>query len=106
MTTTKKKKKNATNNSRKKNRTKKRKYEEQIDRWKFLEQEVQWGDRCDEINNDDTLRIYCQNVNGIYDGEGLGLNEAFHYMRTLKASIFTFNETHGDDKNPEARKIL
>ena len=27
-------------------------------------------------------------------------------MRTVKASIFTFNATHGDDKNPEARKIL
>ena len=27
-------------------------------------------------------------------------------MRTVKASVFTFNERHGDDKNPEARKIL
>ena len=93
-------------NNKKQSSTKKRKHREQD--WVFLEQEAEWGDRCTEIddNDEDTLRIYCQNVNGIYDREGIELEEAFHYMRTVKAGIFMFNETHGDDRNPEARKIL
>ena len=94
-------------NNKKQNKAKKRKHKE-LDDWAFIAQEAQWGDRCDKIddNDEDTLRIYCQNVNGIYDGDGIALEEAFHYMRTVKAGIFTFNETHGDDTNPEARKIL
>lgn len=40
-----------------------------------------------------------------YDGEGLGLNEAFHYMQTVKASIFIFNKTQGNNKNPKTRKF-
>ena len=93
-------------NNKKQKNAKKRKHKEQDD-WSFIKQEAQWGDQCNEIedNDEDTLRIYCQNVNGIYDGEGLGLEEAFHTMRTVKAGIFTFNETHGDNTNPEARKI-
>ena len=102
------KKTNFTNNKKKKQRQRKRKHKEQTDEWNFIEQGAQWGDKCKKINDGDkdTLRVYCQNVNGIYDSDGLKLNEAFHYMRTVKASVFTFNETHGDDKNPEARKIL
>ena len=73
-----------------------------------IEHGASWGDQCIKINDNDTetLRIYCQNVNGIYDEDGLGLDEAFHLMRTAKANIFTFNETHGDDMKPRARSVL
>ena len=69
-------------NNKKKKRQEKRKCKKQENDWNFIRQEAQWSDRCEEIdnNNDNTLRMYCQNVNGIYDGEEIGLDEAFHYM--------------------------
>lgn len=56
------------------------------DNWAFIEQKAQWGDRCDEIddNDKDTLRIYCQNVNGIYDGEGIAQKKRFTSCKQLK----------------------
>ena len=78
------------------------------DNCNFIEHTAEWGDMCVQIDDSDkdTLRVYCQNVNGIFDRDGLGLDEAFHHMRTLKANVFTFNETHGDDTNPETRNVL
>ena len=70
--------------------------------------EEPWGDACVDIDekDQDILRIYCQNVNGIFDENGTGLDEAFHTMRSLHANIFTFNETHGDDLNPKTKNII
>ena len=76
--------------------------------WNIIQNIEPWGDNCIPIDDGDeeTMRLYCQNVNGIYDIDGLGLNETFHHMRTTKAHIFTLNETHGDDTNPDARAVL
>ena len=73
-----------------------------------ISKEEPWGDACIDIEEDDqeVLRIYCQNVNGIFDIDGTGLDEAFHTMRSLRANIFTFNETHGDDLNPKTKNII
>ncbi len=78
------------------------------DNCNFIEHTAEWGDMCVQIkdSNEDTLQVYCQNVKGIFDPDGLGLDEAFHHMRTLKANVFTFNKTHGDDTNPEVRNVL
>ena len=67
-----------------------------------------WGDPCDDLppEHNDILRLYCQNVNGIFDQHGIGLDDAFHTMRTLGADIFTFNETHGDDTNPKSKMVV
>lgn len=67
-----------------------------------------WGDPCIDLptDNEDVLRIYCQNVNGIFDPDGKKLDEAFYTMQSTGASIFTFNETHGDDLNPKTKKLL
>ena len=67
-----------------------------------------WGDPCNDLPpvHSDILRLYCQNVNGIFDQNGIGLDEAFQTMRTLGADIFTFNETHGDDTNPKSKMVV
>ena len=59
------------------------------DNCNFIEHTAEWGDMCVRIDDsdEDTLRVYCQNVNGIFDRDGLGLDEAFHHMQTLKANV-------------------
>ena len=67
------------------------------------------GHICDEVavdNDTPYVRLYCQNVNGIYDREGIGLDTAFLEMKQVGADIFTFNETHGDESNATARRAL
>ena len=73
-----------------------------------IKNEAPWGNACIDIDEDDqdVLRIYCQNVNGIFDTNDIGLDEAFHTMHILHANIFTFNETHGNDLNLKTKKIL
>mgnify|MGYP005647385803 CR=1 FL=1 len=46
-----------------------------------------------------TIPLYSQNVNGIFDWEGTGLDKTFHAMRTIGENIFTLQETHGDKLN-------
>jgi len=68
-----------------------------------------FGHICDDVAIDnDTLyvRVYCQNVCGIYDREGAGLDSAFKEIKQAGADIFTFNETHGDESNATARRAL
>ena len=67
-----------------------------------------WGDPCIDLppQHNDILRLYCQNVNGIFDPHGIGMDDAFHTMQTLGADIFTFNETHGDDTNPQSKMVI
>ena len=56
--------------------------------------------------DDDCIRIYSQNMNGIYDAVGMKLGRAFTSMHEVEADRFTFNETHGDNQNSLARKAL
>ena len=67
-----------------------------------------WGDSRPIIADDDlnTFRIYSQNVNGIIDRRGSGIDEAFHAVRSIGASIFTFQETHGDKLNLHTKGII
>ena len=67
-----------------------------------------WGHQRTPLTDDDTsiLRIYSQNLNGIFDRDGKGLDEAFHAVRTTGATIFTFQETHGDKLNLHNKSIL
>jgi hypothetical protein len=68
-----------------------------------------FGHVCDDIAVDDDtqyVRVYCQNVSGIFDREGIGLDLAFKEIKQLGADIFTFNETHGDESNATARRAL
>jgi hypothetical protein len=68
-----------------------------------------FGHICDYIaidNDTPYVRLYCQNVNGIFDREGIGLDSAFKEMKQAGADIFTFNETHGDESNAAARRAL
>jgi hypothetical protein len=68
-----------------------------------------FGHVCDDIAIDDDtpyIRVYCQNVSGIFDREGIGLDSAFNEIKQASADIFTFNETHGDESNATARKAL
>jgi hypothetical protein len=68
-----------------------------------------FGHVCDDIAIDDDtpyIRVYCQNVSGIFDREGIGLDSAFNEIKQASADIFTFNETHGDKSNATARKAL
>jgi hypothetical protein len=67
------------------------------------------GHACDDIAIDDDTpytRVYCQNVSGIFDREGIGLDSAFNEIKQASADIFTFNKTHGDELNAIARKAL
>ena len=67
-----------------------------------------WGDPCIDlpVNNEDILCIYCQNINRIFDQDGTKLDEAFYTMQSTGASIFTFNETHGDNLNLKTKNVL
>jgi hypothetical protein len=68
-----------------------------------------YGNVCDDIvidNDTPYIRVYCQNVCGIYDREGIGLDSAFKEIKQAGADIFTFNETHGDESNAIARRAL
>lgn len=68
-----------------------------------------FGHMCDDIPPDDDtpyIRLYCQNVNGIFDREGIGLDGTFKEIKQAGADIFTFNETHGDESNASARCVL
>ena len=96
------------NNNSNQNRLQQQELQKEQEEWNVIQNSEQWGDICIPIDdgNEETMRLYCQNVNGIYDIDGLGLDETFHHMRTTKAHIFTLNETHGDDTNPEARAVL
>jgi hypothetical protein len=67
------------------------------------------GHVCDDIavdNDTPYVRVYCQNVCGIFDREGIGLESAFKEIKQAGADIFTFNETHGDESNAVARRAL
>ena len=67
-----------------------------------------FGHICDDLAINDTpyVRLYCQNVNGIFDREGIGLDKTFQEIKQAGADIFTFNETHGDESNATARSVL
>jgi hypothetical protein len=68
-----------------------------------------FGHICDDIaidNDTPYVRLYCQNVNGIFDRDGIGLDSTFKEMKQAGADIFTFNETHGDESNADARRAL
>lgn len=63
------------------------------------------GHICDDVavdNDTPYIRLYCQNVNGIFDRDGIGLDMAFREVKQAGADIFTFNETHGDELNATA----
>jgi hypothetical protein len=45
-------------------------------------------------------------VSGIFDRDGIGLDLAFKEIKQASADIFAFNETHGDESNAKARRVL
>jgi hypothetical protein len=57
-------------------------------------------------NNTPYVRVYCQNVCGIFDREGISLDSAFEEIKQAGAEIFMFNKTHGDESNATARRVL
>jgi hypothetical protein len=68
-----------------------------------------FGHICDDIviyNDIPYVRVYCQNVCGIFDRQGIELDSAFKEIKQAEADIFTFNETHGDESNATARREL
>jgi hypothetical protein len=70
---------------------------------------IPFGHICDNIavdNDTPYIRLYCQNVCGIFDREGIGMDSAFKEIKQAGADIFTFNETHGDESNATARRAL
>ena len=76
---------------------------------KMTYQNIPFGHVCDDIaidNDTPYVRLYCQNVNGIFDREGVGLDTSFKEIKQVGADIFTFNETHGDESNAVARRAL
>ena len=76
---------------------------------KITKENMPFGNVCEEVVTDnDTpyIRMYCQNVSGIFDRDGIGLDSAFKEIKEASADIFTFNETHGDESNPIARRAL
>jgi hypothetical protein len=76
---------------------------------KVTTENLPFGHICDDIavdNNTPYIRLYCQNVCGIFDREGIGLDSAFKEIKQAGADIFTFNETHGDESNSTARRAL
>jgi hypothetical protein len=73
------------------------------------QENLPFGHICDDIAIDDTtqyVRLYCQNVSGIFDRDGIGFDSAFKEIKEAGADIFTFNETHGDESNATARRAL
>jgi hypothetical protein len=76
---------------------------------KVTQENTPFGHVCDDIavdNNTPYVRVYCQNVSGIFDRDGIGLDSAFKEIKQAGADIFTFNETHGDESNATARRAL
>jgi hypothetical protein len=76
---------------------------------KIIQENLPFGHVCDDIaidNDTPYVRVYCQNVCGIFDREGAGLDLAFKEIKQAGADIFTFNETHGDESNAIARRAL
>jgi hypothetical protein len=57
-------------------------------------------------NDTQYVRVYCQNVSGKFDREGIRLDLALREIKQAGADIFTFNETHGDESNATARRVL
>jgi hypothetical protein len=41
--------------------------------------------------------VYWQNVSGIFDRDGIGLDSAFKEIKQTGADIFMYNKTHGDE---------
>ena len=67
-----------------------------------------WGNQRTPLTDDNnsTLRIHSQNLNCIFDLDGSGLDEAFHAVRTIGSTIFTFQETHGDKLNLKSNGLM
>ena len=65
-----------------------------------------WGDRKRTITDNDNniLRLYSQNTNGIFDSK-TSIDAAFNAIRDEGASIFCFQETHQDVLNPQSFKL-
>jgi exonuclease III len=76
---------------------------------KVTKDNLPFGHICDDIeidNNTPYVRVYCQNVCGIFDRQVIELDSAFKEIKQARADIFTFNETHGDESNATARRVL
>ena len=76
---------------------------------KVTSENLPFGHACDDIaadNDTPYVRVYCQNVCGVFDREGIGLESAFKEIKQAGADIFTFNETHGDESNAVARRAI
>jgi hypothetical protein len=76
---------------------------------KVTTENLPFGHICDAIavdNDTPYIRLYCQNVCGIFDREGIGMDSAFKEIKQAGADIFTFNETHGDESNAVARRVI
>jgi hypothetical protein len=76
---------------------------------KMTQENIPFGHVCDDIAVDDDtpyIRVYCQNVSGIFDRDDIGLDSAFREIKQANADIFMFNETHGDDSNAVARGAI
>jgi hypothetical protein len=68
-----------------------------------------FGHICNDIvvdNDTRYVRVYCQNVCGIYDREGIELDAAFKEVKQAGADIFMYIETHGDKSNASAKRVL
>jgi hypothetical protein len=63
------------------------------------------GDNIAIDNDTPYIRVYCQNVCGKFDRDGIRLDSAFREIKQAGADIFTFNETHGDESNALARRV-
>ena len=58
-----------------------------------------WGDRCDPPvlhDENEFIRIYGQNNNGISESTGLNYDDTFKHMKEANADIFCINETHAE----------
>jgi hypothetical protein len=61
---------------------------------KMTQENIPFGHVCDDIAVDDDtpyIRVYCQNVSGIFDRDGIGLDSAFREIKQANADIFMFN---------------
>jgi hypothetical protein len=69
----------------------------QLNRKKITKHNIPYGHICDDVvieNDTPYVRVYCQNVCGIYVREGIGLDAAFQEIKQAGADdIFMFNET-------------
>jgi hypothetical protein len=80
-----------------------------LDRKTITKNNIPYGQVCDDVVIDDNtpyVRVYCQNICGIYDRKGIGLDVAFQAIKQVGADIFTFNETHGDESKVISRRVL